>query len=202
MDPEEVSMATVTLKNVPEELVQMLKGEAKQNRRSLEPGGPGAAGGQLGGGPAQRERDRQGAAAAPQAAGGTAAADRRLPEAREERRPSGSRGDRRRHQPGGLRCCPAERTADALRVAERDSNWVAPALWRRELRNVLATMMRVRHSAARPRPRGIRGGGAARHRRDRRAPSTEECLRLAARGGSRPGTRSSSSWPRPWACLS
>jgi plasmid stability protein len=28
-------MATVTLKNVPEELVQMLKGEAKQNRRSL-----------------------------------------------------------------------------------------------------------------------------------------------------------------------
>lgn len=28
-------MATVTLKNVPEELVRMLKGEAKQNRRSL-----------------------------------------------------------------------------------------------------------------------------------------------------------------------
>ncbi len=28
-------MATVTLKNVPEDLVQMLKGEAKLNRRSL-----------------------------------------------------------------------------------------------------------------------------------------------------------------------
>ena len=28
-------MATVTLKNVPEELVRMLKGEARQNRRSL-----------------------------------------------------------------------------------------------------------------------------------------------------------------------
>jgi plasmid stability protein len=28
-------MATVTLKNVPEDLVRMLKGEAKQNRRSL-----------------------------------------------------------------------------------------------------------------------------------------------------------------------
>lgn len=28
-------MATVTLKNVPEELVRMLKGEAKHNRRSL-----------------------------------------------------------------------------------------------------------------------------------------------------------------------
>lgn len=28
-------MATVTLKNVPEKLVRMLKGEAKQNRRSL-----------------------------------------------------------------------------------------------------------------------------------------------------------------------
>ena len=28
-------MATMTLKNVPEKLVRMLKGEAKQNRRSL-----------------------------------------------------------------------------------------------------------------------------------------------------------------------
>jgi antitoxin FitA len=28
-------MATMTLKNVPEELVRMLKGQAKQNRRSL-----------------------------------------------------------------------------------------------------------------------------------------------------------------------
>lgn len=29
-------MATLTLKNVPESLVEQLKGEAKQNRRSLD----------------------------------------------------------------------------------------------------------------------------------------------------------------------
>jgi predicted nucleic acid-binding protein len=39
---------------------------------------------------------------------------------------------------------PGERTDAALALAERDSEWVAPALWRRELRNVLATVMRVR----------------------------------------------------------
>ena len=32
---KEVPVATVTLKNVPEQLVRMLKEEAKQNRRSL-----------------------------------------------------------------------------------------------------------------------------------------------------------------------
>lgn len=32
----------------------------------------------------------------------------------------------------------------AVEVAARDPEWVAPALWRSELRNVLATSMRVR----------------------------------------------------------
>jgi plasmid stability protein len=32
---QEAAMATLTLKNVPEELVEQLKDEAKQNRRSL-----------------------------------------------------------------------------------------------------------------------------------------------------------------------
>ena len=42
-----------------------------------------------------------------------------------------------------------ERTSDALAIAERDSEWIAPALWRRELRNVLATLMRVRQLSLR-----------------------------------------------------
>ncbi len=39
---------------------------------------------------------------------------------------------------------PGERTRAALAVARRDADWVAPPLWRWELRNVLATAMRVR----------------------------------------------------------
>jgi len=35
MEPVEAGMATVTLKNVPEKLLEALKREAKQNRRSL-----------------------------------------------------------------------------------------------------------------------------------------------------------------------
>lgn len=37
---------------------------------------------------------------------------------------------------------PGERTADALRVRQSDPDWVAPPLWRSELRNVLATYVR------------------------------------------------------------
>ena len=39
---------------------------------------------------------------------------------------------------------PGEGHEAALEVAARDPEWVAPALWRSELRNVLATSMRVR----------------------------------------------------------
>jgi predicted nucleic acid-binding protein len=77
---------------------------------------------------------------------------------------------------------PGDRTESSLAVAERDPAWIAPALWRFELRNVLATAMRLsglRLSAA------LAAFSAA---EDLVAdadlmPSTEECLRLAARGG-------------------
>lgn len=76
---------------------------------------------------------------------------------------------------------PGERTEDALRVAELDSDWVAPALWRRELRHVLATVMRVRHL---PLGRALAAFEAAEQLVTDATiePSTEECLRLAARG--------------------
>jgi predicted nucleic acid-binding protein len=69
----------------------------------------------------------------------------------------------------------------ALAVAARDSEWVAPALWRSELRNVLATSMRVR---------GLRLSDAAEafEAADRLVTDfdleefTESCLALAARG--------------------
>lgn len=38
---------------------------------------------------------------------------------------------------------PGKQTEAALALALRDSDWVAPRLWRSELRNVLATAMRV-----------------------------------------------------------
>jgi predicted nucleic acid-binding protein len=37
---------------------------------------------------------------------------------------------------------PGERTADAEALLERDSDWVAPVLWRSEFRNILAGFMR------------------------------------------------------------
>lgn len=75
---------------------------------------------------------------------------------------------------------PGERTADALALAERDPEF-APALWRRELRNVLATLMRVRRLP-------LAHALGAFHAAERLVmdatiePSTEQCLRLAARG--------------------
>jgi predicted nucleic acid-binding protein len=76
---------------------------------------------------------------------------------------------------------PGERTAAALALAERDPAWVAPALWRRELRNVLATLMRVRRLPL----RGALAAFAAAEQLVGDATieaSTEECLRFAARG--------------------
>ena len=76
---------------------------------------------------------------------------------------------------------PGARTADALTLAERDPAWVAPALWRRELRNVLATLMRVRRL---PLARALAAFAAAERLVTDATiePSTEACLRLAARG--------------------
>jgi predicted nucleic acid-binding protein len=39
---------------------------------------------------------------------------------------------------------PGERTEAALQALEKDAEWVAPSLWRSEVRNVLATTMRLR----------------------------------------------------------
>lgn len=77
---------------------------------------------------------------------------------------------------------PGERTADALALAERDPDWIAPALWRRELRNVLATLMRVRRL---PLSSALAAFRAAEQLVADATiePSTEQCLRLAARGG-------------------
>jgi predicted nucleic acid-binding protein len=76
---------------------------------------------------------------------------------------------------------PGERTRSALALAERDPGWVAPALWRRELRNVLATLMRLRQLPLRQALAAFSAAEAL--VTDATVePSTEECLRLAARG--------------------
>ena len=77
---------------------------------------------------------------------------------------------------------PGERTAAALALAELDPDWVAPSLWRRELRNVFATLMRVRRL---PLAHALAAFAAAEELvADATVePTTEQCLRLAARGG-------------------
>lgn len=76
---------------------------------------------------------------------------------------------------------PGERTKAALALAERDPEWIAPALWRRELRNVLATLMRVRRLSL---GHALAAFAAAEELVTDATvePSTEECLRLAAQG--------------------
>jgi predicted nucleic acid-binding protein len=76
---------------------------------------------------------------------------------------------------------PGVHTADALALVERDPAWVAPRLWRYELRNVLATMMRVQGLSF---AQGVAAFRAAeRLVADAAVDSTlERCLRLAARG--------------------
>jgi predicted nucleic acid-binding protein len=77
---------------------------------------------------------------------------------------------------------PGEGTADVNRAAARDAAWVAPALWRREFRNVLATAMRVRGL---PLDRALEAFAAAEGlvADAQIEPTTEECLEIAARGG-------------------
>jgi predicted nucleic acid-binding protein len=76
---------------------------------------------------------------------------------------------------------PGERTKAALALAERDPDWVAPVLWRHELRNVLATLMRVQRL---PRGRALAAFAAAEALVTDATvePSTEDCLQLAAKG--------------------
>jgi predicted nucleic acid-binding protein len=77
---------------------------------------------------------------------------------------------------------PGERTAAALELVERDPDWIAPPLWRRELRNVLATTMRVHRMSL---ASALLAFAAAEDLVTDATieSSTEECLRLAARGG-------------------
>jgi predicted nucleic acid-binding protein len=76
---------------------------------------------------------------------------------------------------------PGESHGAALEVAARDPEWVAPALWRSELRNVLATSMRTRGLR-------LRDAVAAFEAADRLVTdfdvdeSTEACLAIAAKG--------------------
>jgi len=77
---------------------------------------------------------------------------------------------------------PGERTAAALELVERDPDWIAPPLWRRELRNVLSTTMRLRRLSL---ASALLAFAAAEDLVTDATieSSTEECLRLAARGG-------------------
>ena len=76
---------------------------------------------------------------------------------------------------------PSEGHELVLEVAARDPEWVAPALWRSELRNVLVTSMRVR---------GLRLSGAVSAFEEANRlvtdfeleDSIETCLAIAARG--------------------
>jgi predicted nucleic acid-binding protein len=77
---------------------------------------------------------------------------------------------------------PGTRTAQALELAEHDPIWIAPAVWRRELRNVLATLMRAR---ALPLAMALAAFRAAEQLvADATVePTTEQCLRWAAKRG-------------------
>jgi len=77
---------------------------------------------------------------------------------------------------------PGQHRDEVERVARRDPAWVAPVLWRLELRNVLATTMRVRSlslaralAAFAEAEQLVVDAGVE--------PTTAESLELAARGG-------------------
>jgi predicted nucleic acid-binding protein len=77
---------------------------------------------------------------------------------------------------------PGAQTEAALVAARRDRHWTAPALWRHELRNVLATLMRLRGLE-------LRSALAAYQAADAMVmdatvePTTEQCLLTARQGG-------------------
>ena len=74
---------------------------------------------------------------------------------------------------------PGERTEAALRAAARDRDWVAPALWRSEFRNVLATAMKSHGMTLHAALEAF--GAAERLVGDAGTEEfTEDCLRLAA----------------------
>jgi predicted nucleic acid-binding protein len=76
---------------------------------------------------------------------------------------------------------PGARTKDVEALASRDPQWVAPALWKRELRNVLATAMRVQGLSL---AHALAAFTAATALVEDAAvePTVEECLKAAARG--------------------
>lgn len=76
---------------------------------------------------------------------------------------------------------PGERSSSVQALAERDPHWLAPSLWRWELRNVLATTMRLRRV---PLPHALAAFAAAEQLVEDAGlePSAEDCLRVAARG--------------------
>lgn len=76
---------------------------------------------------------------------------------------------------------PGARSITVQALAERDAHWLAPRLWRWELRNVLATTMRVRRL---PLSDALAAFAAAERLVEDTdlEPSVEDCLRVAARG--------------------
>lgn len=77
---------------------------------------------------------------------------------------------------------PGERVAAARPLLARDERWVAPPLWRSEMRNVLATLVRTRHLRL---DRALEVAGQAEEQMASSAipVASEEVLNLAARSG-------------------
>jgi predicted nucleic acid-binding protein len=77
---------------------------------------------------------------------------------------------------------PSQHSEAARALVRKDAEWVAPSLWRAELRNVLATAMRVRGI---PLARALRAfEDAERLVEESAVPcSTSDCLQIATRGG-------------------
>jgi predicted nucleic acid-binding protein len=76
---------------------------------------------------------------------------------------------------------PGLRSTMVQALAERDPHWLAPRLWRWELRNVLATTMRVRLLSLSDALAAFAAAEQLVEDADLE-PSVEDCLRVAARG--------------------